>query len=348
MIESAQLKLFGDVVGHERVLELLVREAPAPANAYLFTGAAGVGKAVVARRFAAMLLCPDGGVHEDECRSCRRVLSGAHPDIILVAPEGRQSLGVDQARATIHQASMSPVEAARKVFLIEDAGSMTDQAANALLKTLEEPTVSTVFILVVEFEDQLPSTVASRCRTVHFGRVADHVLTAALTERGVDGTHAEVLAGLAGGRPGLAFSVLASPEISGFRRAWLSVPLRASARPGEAFRLAAEMIESVDPLLEGVGADLSKEETERARRRARQSLLSTGLELIASWYLDAAAVQLGGPMRNRDIPVATLTTVTPRLAVERAERVMGAVIDLEANLRPQLLLADLFADLANA
>ena len=214
------------------------------------------------------------------------------------------------------------------------------------MKTLEEPTVSTVFILVVEFEDQLPSTVASRCRTVHFGRVADHVITAALAERGVDGTHAEVLAGLAGGRPGLAFSVLASPEISGFRTSWLSVPLRASARPGEAFRLAAEMIESVDPLLEGVGADLSKDESDRARRRARQSLLSTGLELIASWYLDAAAVQLGGPMRNRDIPVATLTTVTPRLAVERAERVMGAVIDLEANLRPQLLLADLFADLA--
>lgn len=347
MSSADQMKLFADVVGHQRVVELLVREAPAPANAYMFVGAAGLGKAVVARRFAAMLLCPDGGVHEGECRSCRRVLSANHPDIILVEPEGRQSLGVDQARATIHQASMSPVEGTRKVFVFEDAGAMTDQAANALLKTLEEPTVSTVFILVAEYEDQLPSTIASRCRTVHFGRVADEVITAALADRGVEGSHAEVLAGLAGGRPGLAFSVLSSPEISGFRSAWLSVPLRASSRPGEAFLLAAEMMESVDPLLEGVGGELSKDETERARRRARQSLLSTGLELIASWYLDAAAVQLGGPMRNRDIPVATLTTVTPRLAVQRAERVMDAVIDLEANLRPQLLLADLFADLAN-
>jgi len=345
--EIGQLELFRDIVGHERVVQLLVREATAPSNAYLFVGATGVGKAAVARRFAAVLLCPEGGSHREPCRSCRRVLAASHPDLILVEPEGRQTVGVEQARATVHQASLSPVEADRKVFIFEDAGSMTDQAANALLKTLEEPTASTTFILVAEHENQLPTTVASRCRTVHFGRVGDDVLAAALVDRGVEDVHAEVLAGLAGGRPGLALAVLSSPEISGFRTAWLSVPLRASSRPGEAFLLASEMIESVDPLLEGVGADLPEEQSKRAQKRARQSLLATGLELVASWYLDAAAVQLGGPMRNRDVPVASLTTVTPRLAVSRAERVMNAVVDLEANLRPQLLLADLFADLAN-
>lgn len=345
--DLGQLALFEDIVGHTRVVQLLVREAASPANAYLFVGASSVGKAAVARRFAAALLCPEGGSHGEPCRSCRRVLSASHPDLILVAPEGRQTVGVDQARTTVQHASMSPVEAARKIFVFEDAGSMTDQAANALLKTLEEPTATTTFILVAEYENQLPTTVASRCRTVHFGRVSDDVLAIALADRGVEDVHAEVLAGLAGGRPGLALSVLSSPEISGFRTAWLSVPVRASVRPGEAFRLAAEMMESVDPLLEGVGADLVKDEADRARKRARQSLLATGLELVASWYLDAAAVQLGGPMRNRDIPVASLTMVTPKLAVQRAERVMDAVVDLEANLRPQLLLADLFADLAD-
>jgi DNA polymerase III subunit delta' len=342
------MSVFADVIGHERVVELLDREAPAAANAYLFVGAAGVGKATVARRFATLLLCPTGGAHPtiEECRSCRRVVNGNHPDLILVEPEGRQSLGVDQARSTIQQASLKPVEAARKVFVLEEAGTMTEQAANALLKTLEEPSPTTVFVLIAESEDQLPATVASRCRTVHFGRVGDEPLTRALLGHGLDHGQAETLTRLAGGRPGLALALLSSPATAAFRNTWLSVPLRATDRPGEAFNLAGEMLASVDPLIEGVGADLGKDETEKARRRARQALLVTGLELIASWYLDAAAVQLGGPMKNRDIPVATLTRVSPALAVQRAERVMDAIGDLEMNLRPQLLLADLFADIA--
>jgi DNA polymerase III subunit delta' len=342
------MSVFTDVIGHERVVELLEREAPVAANAYLFVGAAGVGKATIARRFATLLLCPMGGLHPEngECRACRRVMNGNHPDLILVEPEGRQSLGVDQARSTIQQASLSPVEATRKVFVLEEAGTMTEQAANALLKTLEEPSPTTVFILVAESEDQLPSTVASRCRTVHFGRVGDEPLTRALLGQGLDHGQAETLARLAGGRPGLALALLSSPATATFRTTWLSVPLRATDRPGESFNLAGEMLASVDPLTSGVGGDLGREEAERARKRARQALLVTGLELIASWYLDAAAIQLGGPTKNRDIPVATLTRVSPAQAVQRAERVMNAIGDLEMNLRPQLLLADLFADIA--
>jgi DNA polymerase-3 subunit delta' len=337
---------FAGVIGHQRVLDLLTREAPSPANAYLFIGAAGVGKATVARRFTALLLCPDGGDHAEACRSCRRVESGNHPDLIVVAPEGRQSLGVDQARATIQQASLSPVESPRKVFLFEEAGLLTEQAANALLKTLEEPSDTTVFVLVAESEDQLPTTVASRCRTVHFGRVSEEELLTALGGHGIGPEQVATLARLSGGRPGLALSLHASPAVAGFRTAWLSVPVRATDRAGESFVLASEMLASVDPLLEGVGDELTKEQADKDKRRVRQALLATGLEIMASWYLDAAAVQLGGPIRNRDVPVALLTEVTPTRAVRNAERVMDAVVDLEANLRPQLLLADLFCDLA--
>jgi DNA polymerase III delta' subunit len=339
---------YADVIGHRRVIDLLAREAASPAGAYLFVGSAGLGKAMVARRFAASMVCPTAGSHTEveACRACRRAVGGNHPDVILVEPEGRQTVGVEQARSTVHQASLSPVESVRKVFVFEDAGTMTDQAANALLKTLEEPSASTVFVLVAEFDDQLPTTVASRCRTIHFGRLPESDLVTALQDRGVDPERAEVLSGLAGGRPGLAFAVLDSPSVSEFRTAWLSVPIRASARPGEAFLLAGEMIGSIDPLLDAVGSDLERDDRDRARKRARQTLVAGGLELVASWYLDAAAIQFGGPVRNRDIPIATLTMVTPRVAVQRAERVMDAIVDLEANLRPLLLLADLFADLA--
>src|SRR5690606_40198536 len=100
--------------------------------------------------------------------------------------EGKTTLGVEQARNVVSQAAMSPVEGERKVFLFEEAGLMTEQAANALLKTLEEPTPTTVFILVAESEDELPSTIASRCRTVHFGRVSEEELVDRLTGSGVE------------------------------------------------------------------------------------------------------------------------------------------------------------------
>lgn len=341
------VSLFDGVIGHGRVTDLLQREAASPANAYLFVGAAGVGKATVARRFAALLLCPEAGVHETACRSCRRIESGNHPDLVVVEPEGRQTLGVEQARATIQRAVLGPVESERKVFLFEEAGLMTDQAANALLKTLEEPTATTVFLLVTESEDQLPATVASRCRTVHFGRVDDGVIIEALSAR-IPTEQAEALARMAGGRPGLALTLIASEQVAEFRTAWLSLALRVTERPGEAFLLAEEMLESTEPLAEAAqeSEGTSSEQAAKNRRRARQALLATGLEILASWYADAASVQFGGPIRNRDVPVASLTRVPPGVAVRNAELVLDAVTDLQANLRPQLLLANLFTSLA--
>ena len=343
---------FEGVVGHQRVLELLDTEVDAPAQAYLFVGAAGVGKATVARRFTAALLCAQQGRHDQPCLSCRKLDRGNHPDLVMVEPEGSRNLGVDQARATVAQAVLSPVESARKVFLFEEAGAMTEQAANALLKTLEEPTGSTTFILVTESEDDLPSTVASRCRTVHFGRVDEAALAAALTARGVEPAQAETLARVAGGRPGLALALLANPQVQEFRRAWLAVPLQVSSRPGDGVRLAAEMLATVDPLVEGVGEKAegedraSKERRERELRRARQALLATGLEILASFYTDSAALQLGGGVRNRDLPLQVLTDVPPGQAVRSAELALEAVVDLQANLRPQLVLSTLFVRLA--
>lgn len=336
------------VIGHRRVVELLEREARKPAHAYLFMGASGVGKATVARHFAASLLCPEGAGHEERCGTCRRALSGTHPDLLVVEPEGARSLGVDQARAAVSQAARAPVEAGRKVFLFEDAGAMTDQAANALLKTLEEPSASTVFILVAESEEDLPPTVQSRCRTVHFGRVGEEELAAALQASGVDGERASTVARVSGGRPGIALLLAHRPEVAEFRSQWLNVPVRVSARPGDAFRLSEELLATIEPMAEPLSDGLSRVEKERAdrdRRRAQQALLVAGLEILASWYSDSASLQMGGPIRNRDLPLSVLTTITPVQAVSRAERVLDAIVDLQANLRPRLVLANLLSAL---
>lgn len=339
---------FEDIIGHAQVIGQLEREVAGPANAYLFSGVASLGKAAVARRFARILLCPQNGSHLEPCSSCRRIESGNHPDLIVIEPQGRTSVGVDQARAVIQQAAMWPVESPLKIFVVEEAGLLTDEAANALLKTLEEPSPTTVFILAVEGEDALPSTVASRCRTVHFGRLSEEEIRAGLIKRGVGADQAAGVALMAGGRPGLAITLASNPEVARFRRRWLDVPSRVSDRPGESFLLAQEMLAAADPLIEDVGGDDGpKDAIERARKRARQTLLVSGLEMLASYYTDAVAVQMGGPVRNRDVPLADLTELAPRRAVRNAELCLDATIDLQANLRPQLLLTNLLTSLGS-
>lgn len=337
---------FEGIIGHREVLDLLERDATDPTQTYLFLGPSGVGKATVARRFAARLI---GG---DDTDARRRVVGGVHPDLVVVQPEGRTSLTVDQARATVARAVLAPVEAARKVILIEDAGAMTDEAANALLKTLEEPSETTVFVLAAETEDDLPATVASRSRIVRFGRVSDDEIEAALTAQGVDPEQAGRVAVTAAGRPGIAFLLATRPEVAAFRQAWLSVPGRLDEQPGVAYRLAAELIDAAQPLLEGIADgqaddDAGKERIARERKRAAAALHVGGLEVLASWYRDAAAAQFGAPVRNRDVAGADLAGVAAATAVARAKRVLETIESLDANQRPDLAFAALFSDLGS-
>jgi DNA polymerase-3 subunit delta' len=339
---------FDGVIGHERVVDLLRREVPAPAQAYLFTGPDSVGKGTLAVRFAAALLCAEGGQHEVECRSCRLVRMGAHPDVTVVEPEGASSLGVDQARTVVTRASLRPVESDKSVFLFPEAGSMTEQAANALLKTLEEPTASVLFLLVAESEDDFPATVASRCRTIHIGRVPLPTMVGALEERGMERSMAESVAVVSGGRPGLALALMDQPEVARFRDLWLSIPGQVTPHPGDGQRLASAVLAEISPLVDqSVTGEMSKDREQRARRRAEQSLLVNGLEILASWYTDSASLQMGGPVRNSDLPLGEFTDVTPRKAVASAEKILDAVVDIQANLRRELVLANLFAGLGS-
>lgn len=349
---------FADVVGHDQVIDLLDRETAAPAQTYLFVGPGGVGKGTVALRFAARLLCGD------DASGIARVLSGVHPDLVVVEPEGATALTVDQARSTVARAVLAPMEASRKVFLFDEAGAMNDEAANTLLKSLEEPTDTTIFILVAESEDELPATVASRARTILFSRVSEDEIAGALVARGVEAAQADRVATTSGGRPGIALLLATRPDVAAYRASWLSVPGRLAADPGTAFRLAGELVGAIEPLLDGlaerhefetgeqdldgVAARRLKERHERERKRASSSLHVAGLEILASWYRDAAAAQHGAPIRNRDVSGADLADVSARDAVRRARRVLSTIESLEANQRPELAFAALFSDLAAA
>ncbi len=353
----AETQLFDDVIGHGAVVALLTAELGQPAHAYLIVGPASSGKATVARRFAAALIGGDASTRH-------RVLEGVHPDVRVVEPEGRSAITVDQARRAVSQASLAPFEGGRKVFLFEEAGIMNDEAANALLKTLEEPSPSTIFILVAESEDDLPETVASRARTIVLGRVPDREIEAGLVALGVEPERAGNVTGIAGGRPGLAIALATQPHVAEFRRVWLSIPPRLSEHPGEAYVLADDVRAAAEPLLatlkdrqkteqaryesEGRGGKVLKERHEREMRRATAAIYETGLEILAGYYRDAAAAQLGASVRNPDIPVADLTKVLPARAIAAAGRVLDTVESLRAHQRPQLAFAALFSELGAA
>ena len=349
--------IFSDLIGHTLVIRLLRSELARPSQAYLFLGPSSTGKGSTARRFAAGLLCS----RDSECS--RRVIELTHPDIVLVEPDGRRSITVDQARYIVSQASLAPLEGQRKVFLFEEGGMMNDEAANALLKTIEEPTPSTIFLIVAESESDLPETISSRCRRIVFGRVSEEEITKGLVAIGIERDQAEQAARLSSGRPGLARSLSTEPETAAFRDAWLSVPMRLSAHPGDAFVLADEMMTVLDPLLaglrrqnqqevklleaEGGRPKALKERHDRALKRVSLALYSSGLEILAMFYRDAAAAQFGAVIRHIDVPPKAFVSLHPVRAIRNADRVLETIDALRSNQRPQLALANLFSDLSS-
>jgi DNA polymerase III subunit delta' len=167
------------VVGHDEAVAML-KEAVAGervTHAWLFTGPPGIGKLHTARVFAAALNCPAGG--DGTCDPCRRILRGVHPDVHLIVPEG-DNLLVEDVRAVREEASRTHHEAPIGVFILDEADRLTEAAANALLKVLEEPPPGVVFILVARSAEALVGTVPSRARTLPFVSLSLAELTAAL------------------------------------------------------------------------------------------------------------------------------------------------------------------------
>lgn len=200
---------FADIIGHAGNLKVL-RQAMSSgkvAHAYLFAGPAGVGKRTVAQAFAAALNCTTRG--DDACgvcSSCHKLAGGNHPDIIQVekSPDSRY-YKIERIREVIKSAQHSPYESAYKVFLLDDAQEMTVEAANAMLKTLEEPGAGIVFLLISSVPHQLPRTVVSRCQMLRFGLLPDDAVRGwASANLQVDDGEADLIAGLADGSLGRA------------------------------------------------------------------------------------------------------------------------------------------------
>jgi DNA polymerase-3 subunit delta' len=175
-------------------------EAGRPASAYLFFGPSGCGKKTAAKALGQALFCTlEPGLGCGDCGACKRVAGNRHPDYIAIAPQG-SSFKVEQVRELLKEASLRPYEAPRRLLVLDKVELMSAEAANALLKVLEEPNASLVFVLVTTSRAKILPTIASRCQALRFGPLPERVLAGLLkSHKGLDEAAARSLAGLSGG-----------------------------------------------------------------------------------------------------------------------------------------------------
>lgn len=318
---------FRQILGQEQVLRHLktAMRRERLAHAYLFLGPEGVGKASVARALAAALNCAQPWEDGDACGvcpSCRRLAAGTHPDFLILAPtsEGRQpQIKIEQVREFRRLTAYPSVAGGWRVALIKPAEALNDAAANALLKTLEEPPPQHLLVLTAGVEDDLFPTVVSRCQKLAFTPLPSALIVTELRRRGRSPSQAGLLSALSGGSLGRALAL----------------------EPEELMRQRARVLADLEQLPGGSLSQL----LDWAARLSNSTLESDNFLLLAQlWYRDLLLLHAGAPLEllahqdclaelknelARRVPEAWLAHFNSLAAAQR---------HLKANLNPELTL----------
>ena len=343
-------------------------------HAWLVTGPPGSGRSVVARAFAAALQCtakvdPPGCGH---CPGCRTGRAGSHPDVHLVATESL-NLGVNEVRDLVRQSALRPADGRWQVIVVEDADRLTDEAADALLLSLEEPPPRTVWLLCAPAAEDISPTLRSRCRTVALRTPPVDDVAAFLTGEGVDPAMAAFAARAAQGHIGRARALATDEQARTNRDEVLRLPTRLGDAPS-ALAAAAALLEAAEAdagahcdaldaaelenLTAIIGSGRSKargsagmskdlEKRQKGRRtRATRDFLDRALVDVLGFYRDVLRVQSGADadlvndeMRPSIERLAKAST--PTITARRMAAVVAARDALEANAAPLLALESL-------
>jgi len=296
-------------------------------HAWLITGPPGSGRSVAALCFAAALQCDSAGEPGcGDCRACTTTMAGTHADVRRVVPEGL-SIGVGEMRAVVAAASRRPSTGRWQVVVIEDADRLTEGAANALLKVVEEPPPATVFLLCAPSVDpeDMSITLRSRCRHVALVTPTPAAIARVLTDTdGLGDTEAHWAAAVCGGHVGRARRLATDAEARARRARALDLP-REAATPALAYAAAEELVATAEE--EARAATVGRDEAEAEEMRTALGAGGTGKG--AAGALRGSA----GVLKDLEKRQKSRQTRAARDALDRA------LIDLAGFFRDALLLA---------
>ena len=382
MTTATGAAVWDTLVGQRRVVESLRGAAAGTAmsHAFLFTGPPGSGRSNAAVAFAAALQCEEQPPGCGTCHSCHTVLAGSHADVTVVRTD-RLSIGVDEVRDLVRRSALAPVGRRWQVMIVEDADRLTEQAANALLKAIEEPTDRTVWMLCAPTVEDLLPTIRSRCRLVTLATPSPEEVADFLVHTdGVDLALASYCARASQGHIGRARALARDEGARNRRKEVVSIPARLTSLAScmnaaqnlvETTQEEADLITGALDARERADLDTSYGVVERGRRpreyapaaaaleraqktrakRRHLDVVDRGLMDLVSVYRDAIVVATGAdtPLVNEEIrpDVEQLVhTSSPELNLRR----IGWVFDareqmLEFNVPVPLALESLMVSL---
>ena len=319
------MSIWDGVKGQSQVLGCLqtLVDSNRLSHAYMLLGPSGVGKRRVAKTVAAALTCKNAGC--GDCRECSEAVSGSHRNILMIEPSGRQ-IRIEQIRETQRWLSIDPGRNTWRVVIIDPAESMGSAAANALLKSLEEPPPNVVFFLLVEVDGALPATVRSRCQLLRMNLLPDKTIEEILIGEGASLEDAKRWAPTAAGHADRAVALFRDDEAKEWRETFFTqlaslgsssaardrlvelsteyISDRASKAESDVLDLAAE----AEEFLKGArGSGLKaqiKENSSRAKDRASSEAAVEICDLVGAWYRDMAVFAESADvstLRNQDV-----------------------------------------------
>jgi DNA polymerase-3 subunit delta' len=381
--------VFDDLVGQEDAVAILQGASLAARNgdatqemthAWIFTGPPGSGRSSAAIAFAQSLICPQGGCAT--CNECRSAKTHAHPDVEIMTTEGL-SIKIEEVRELLTRTSWAPSMGGWRIVVMEDADRLTESAANALLKAIEEPGTRTVWLLCAPTLHDILPTIRSRCRHIQLRTPTTSAVSAFLQRRDqIAPAMADFAARVSQGHIGRARYIATNEDVRNHRTTIMSLPLQLSTI-ADAYKAAQTLVDmataqakaqaeardekEIASLQEAYGKgatgrgmatgaakavkELEKEQKSRTTRMVRDSIDGALLD-IATFFRDVMMVQAGATdtlinTDMRDAITAYAHKTTPHSTVRKVNAIMKARTHLSHNAAPLLTCEALMCQIAN-
>lgn len=355
--------IFDGIFGQPRVREFLRASIASGrvSHAYLFTGPAGSNKTAAAYAFAQAILCKDHGCRT--CDDCRRIERRKHPDVHFYTPEGAQGYLIEQIREIVSGVSLAPIRAKGKVYILDRVDLLGVSAANAFLKTLEEPVKGVTFILLGRTREAVLPTIVSRCQVVPFRHIPAREAAGILSQKtGVTPEQARIAIEACNGSITRAMTFAKSAERAEFRARIMEVLSNLSlSDERDVLEYAAELIERAKAPLDNVRTQQSEELAEsadfltktalkqielrhkRALSMATRESLNQTTSIIRSWLRDVLMIASGAPdlivnIDQREVLQRVAQKVTPASIMSALREAYKTDETLSYNVSPETCL----------